>query len=99
MFSCKMQEFILEIFFREKMLKKEQKYYRSNIAFYRTVSYLKVAGMISTNKKEQYNEYSLTTKGKLFAIWLCGLPDNKFLVEQYEKSYGKNVDLEIAREM
>lgn len=92
-----MQDFILELLFREKMMKRDQKYYRSNTAFYRTISYLKVAGMIHSNKKEQFNEYMLTEKGKLFAIWLSGLPDNAFIVQEFEKKFGKSEDLEIAK--
>lgn len=92
-----MQDFMLELLFREKMMKRDQKYYRSNTAFYRTISYLKIAGMIASDKKEQFNEYRLTEKGKLFAVWLCGLPDNSFMVQEFEKKFGESEELDIAR--
>lgn len=71
------------------MVKKDQKIYKSNIAFYRIIMYLKGCGMVTTRKVEQCNEYFLTDKGKLFGLWLSQLPDNKFVVENFEKQFGK----------
>lgn len=85
-----MQDFLLELLFRGKLMKREQKFYRSNIAFYRTISYLKTAGMIDSTKKDKYNSYFLTERGETFAIWLSFLPDNHILVKQYEERYGEN---------
>lgn len=85
MFSLKMQEFILHLFYKKKMFKKDQKIYRSNIAFYRMVSYLKNANIVTTQKIQQFNEYALTDKGKLFGLWISRLPDNKYIVEVLEK--------------
>jgi predicted transcriptional regulator len=89
-----MQEFLLELLFRGKMMKRDQKFYRSNIAFYRTVSYLKIAGMIESTKKEQFNEYFLTERGTEFAMWISFLPDNHFVVAEHEKRHGKNDERE-----
>ena len=99
MFSLKMQEFILHLFYKKKMFKKDQKIYHSNIAFYRTVSYLKNANMITTKKIQQFNEYELTDKGKLFGLWISNLPDNKFIVETFEKRYGIPVIKELVEEL
>jgi predicted transcriptional regulator len=99
MFSCRQQKFILELLFRKTIFKKNQTYYKSNIAFYRTISYLRVANMMKAEKKESFNEYSLTERGKLFAVWLSALPDNKFIVEELEKRFGQSMDREIARQI
>lgn len=99
MFSLKMQEFILHLFFKKKMFKKEQKIYRSNIAFYRMVSYLKNANMVSTEKIQQFNQYTLTDKGTLFGLWISSLPDNKFIVETLEKRYGTPMVKELVEEL
>lgn len=88
MFSLKMQTFILHLFFRKTMFKKDQKIYNSNIAFYRMISYLKNAKMVETEKIQQFNQYTLTERGKLFGMWISNLPDNKFLVETLEKRFG-----------
>lgn len=71
------------------MMKKDQKFYKCNIAFYQAISYLKSGGMVASKKHENFNEYYLTEKGKLLGLWLSQLPDNKFIVETLEKQYGK----------
>ena len=81
------------------MFKKEQKIYRSNIAFYRMVSYLKNANMVSTEKIQQFNQYTLTDKGTLFGLWISSLPDNKFIVETLEKRYGTPMVKELVEEL
>lgn len=99
MFSCRQQEFLLELLFRKSIRKKTQAFYKSTIAFYRTISYLKVANMVKADKKESYNEYSLTDRGKIFAVWLSALPDNSFAVTELEKKYGQSIDREIAKQI
>lgn len=99
MFSCRQQKFILELLFRKTIFKKNQTYYKSNIAFYRTISYLKVAHMIQAEKKEAFNEYLLTDRGKLFGVWLSALPDNQFFTAELERKFGQSIDREIAKQI
>lgn len=99
MFSCRQQEFLLELLFRKSLMKRTQSFYKSNTAFYRTISYLKVANMVKIEKKELFNEYSLSDRGKIFAVWLSALPDNEYAVAELEKKYGQSIDREIAKQI
>lgn len=96
MFSVYQQAFILELFYRKTMMKKEQKTYACNVSFYSAMGYLKDAGLLKATRKGVYHIYELTEKGKLFANWLSNLPDNKYIVADYEKRYGLPAFKELA---
>ena len=91
MFSEKHQELVLNLFYKKKFTRKEQKIYISPIGFYRAITYLRCAGMVMSERVPLKNQYiySLTDKGKLFAIWLSKLPDNKLLVEDMKNRFGE----------
>ena len=91
MFSEKHQELVLFIFYRKKIKRKEQKIYISPIGFYRAITYLRCAGMIRSDRVPLKNQYiyELTDKGKLFAVWISKLPDNKLIAEELKQKYGE----------
>lgn len=91
MFSEKQQELVLFLFFKKRITRREQKIYISPIGFYRCITYLRCAGMITSERVPLKNQYiySLTDKGRLLALWISRLPDNKILVDDYRQRLGE----------
>lgn len=79
-------------------MQRDQKFYTSKISFYRSISYLKIAGFVDSTKQDQFNVYFLTNNGIMFATWLSFLPDNNFMVSEFENKYGKNQARELEKQ-
>lgn len=98
MFSEKHQELVLHLFYRRRFKRKEQSIYISPIGFYRAMTYLRCAGMVRSDRVPLKNQYiyELTDKGKLFAIWISKLPDNKLIVDELKRKNGEPFIKKIA---
>lgn len=98
MLSIKQQRFLIDLLIsqvlRTKQCLKEKEIFKNRMSFYRSIKYLKEAGLIKIEKESNRYLFSLTLKGEIFSRILLTLPDIPDVQKQFHNLLRKEATKE-----